>query len=393
MTSAVAVAGRRCKSKSTLSDASTAALASAASAAASEQQQQRWIVNRQPVLPHDLSPPRTVPHHIPRPPYAATGHVEFSQAADEIVLHTAASAARMRAAARLAATVLHKACSLAKYPAGHPRCPATTTDDVDRAVHDMIVAAGAYPSPLNYAGFPKSVCSSINEVICHGIPDARPLQFGDVVSFDVSCFLNGVHGDNCATVIVGDYNDDDDDHYINGGNGEVVVVAAAEGADCDWRGVPYRTHFGTEQCHAHFLEARRLVQATREALLTAIATVGPGSCLTEIGAACQDVAESYGYSSVTKYRGHGVGEAFHTAPFVKHYRNDDVLTLRPGMIFTIEPMLCQYSASCFEWEHDNWTVATTDGGLAAQFEHTVLVTETGVEILTLPDLDGNDDKA
>jgi methionyl aminopeptidase len=325
----------------------------------------RMIVHREPVVPFPLSERKLVPAHIPRPPYAATGTVPYTDM-EEIVLHDQASAAKMRQAAKLAANVLRKACALAKYPG-------ITTDEIDTAVHNLIIAAGAYPSPLNYAGFPKSVCSSVNEIICHGIPDLRPLQFGDVVSFDVSCFLNGVHGDNCATVIVGDYCDDATDDGASSGT--------------DWRGVPYRTHFGTAECEAHFIEARRLVQATIDTLYAAINTVKPGSCLTEIGAACQQVADAHGYASVTKYRGHGVSDVFHTAPFVKHYRNDDVLTLRPGMIFTIEPMLCQYSERCFEWEHDNWTVSTVDGGLAAQFEHTVLVTETGVEILTLPDED------
>lgn len=352
------------------------------------------VVHREPILPYPLSPTKTVPSSIVKPPYARTGTVLYSREMDEVQLHSAASIRKMRRAARLASRVLHQACALATIPG-------TTTDEIDTLVHQAIVAAEAYPSPLQYAGFPKSVCTSVNEVICHGIPDQRPLQFGDVISLDVSCYVNGVHGDNCATVIVGDYNDDVNHtaSTVPSASSSANAVAATTNynnnntntADCDWRGVPYRTRFATPHCEAHFIEMRRLVQATQDALFAAIATVQPGSCLTEIGEACQMVAEQHGYASVTKYRGHGIGAIFHTAPFVKHYRNSDTLTLQAGMIFTIEPMLCQYSADCFEWEHDHWTVSTEDEGCAAQFEHTVLVTETGVEILTLPldDDDGN----
>jgi methionyl aminopeptidase len=287
--------------------------------------------------------------------------VPYSRSAEEIVIHDEASIDKMRNAARLARRTLDLACSLA--------VPGITTDDIDRAVHEAIISENAYPSPLNYAGFPKSLCSSINEIICHGIPDTRPLQFGDVVSFDVSCYLDGVHGDNCATCVVGDQQETN------------------EGAGEDWRGVPYLTKFENEQEEAHFVGARRLVSATLESLMHGIETCKPGSFLSEIGAAIEDVATAYGYSSVRKYRGHGIGHEFHTAPFVKHYRHDDdpPILLVPGMIFTIEPMLTQGSPECFEWEHDHWTVSTLDGGLAAQFEHTVLITHSGVEILTVPE--------
>ena len=179
-----------------------------------------------------------------------------------------------------------------------------------------------------------------------------------------SCFLNGVHGDNCATVIVGDSQEHD-------------TIGS------DWRDVPYRADFDAEEDQAHFEEARRLVQTTRDSLYAAIKTCRPGSCLSNIGGAIQTVADAAGYSSVSKYRGHGISEEFHCAPFVKHYRNRDRCELLPGMIFTIEPMLTQGSADCFEWD-DDWTVSTVDYGLAAQFEHTVLITKDGVEILTLP---------
>jgi len=329
-------------------------------------------VKRTPVVPYPLSAYKPVPNHIPPPPYASTGIVP-PPADDDIVLHTPESIAKMRAAAQLARRSLDLACRLA--------VPGTTTDEIDTAVHEAIVAAGAYPSPLNYAGFPKSMCSSVNEVICHGIPDERPLQFGDVVSFDVSCFLNGVHGDNCATVIVGDNNVaeevDEEDSKDSSKNSNSIIGQ-------DWRGVPYRTEFATPECEAHFVEARRLVQAARDCLYAAIDTVKPGSCLSEIGRACEQTADRHGYQSVRKYRGHGISSDFHTAPFVKHYTNVDFLTLKEGMIFTIEPMIVTGNEACFEWDCDQWTVATVDGSLAAQFEHTVLVTSDGVEILTVP---------
>jgi methionyl aminopeptidase len=210
----------------------------------------------------------------------------------------------MRKAARIARETLDLACSLAVV--------GVTTDAIDAAVHDAILSKGAYPSPLNYAGFPKSLCSSINEIICHGIPDLRPLEFGDVVSFDVSCYLYfpddqvGVHGDNCATIIVGDSQEHDE-------------------IGSDWRGVPYRSQFSAGSDRTHFEEARRLVAATHQALFAGIAACKPGNCLSDIGAAIEGVSDREGYSSVRKYRGHGIGSEFHCAPFVRHYRNNDKL--------------------------------------------------------------------
>ena len=296
----------------------------------------------------------------------------------------------MRAAAQLARTALDVVLQHAQ--------PGVTTEDLDVFCHNFLIQQNAYPSPLNYAGFPKSLCSSINEVICHGIPDSRPLQYGDVVAFDVSCFLNGVHGDNCATMIVGDTNDDDTDNDETDDTDTITPHHTAidtrahwetddEPPTRDWRGVPYksldRMTSGNLNEPEHFRQARRLVRATRESLYAAIETCRPGSCLSEIGHAIHAVADKYGYESVEKYRGHGIGREFHCAPYVKHYRNRDRLTLEPGMIFTIEPMLVMGRQHCFEWE-DGWTVATYDGSLAAQFEHTVLITEEGVEILTVP---------
>ena len=342
-------------------------------------------VQRTPVVPFPLSPPKTVPSHIPYPPYVTSGQVK--EPGHSILLHDVESIPRMRAAAQVARHGLDLACGLAVRAHWVGR----TTDDIDTAVHDYMIRVGAYPSPLGYCGFPKSICSSINEVICHGIPDQRPLQFGDVVSFDVSCFLNGVHGDNCATVIVGDCPED----YNNNDTNDPYFVAARLSRNddivnthidhCDWRGIPYRTEFATPECEAHFVQARRLVQSARDCLYHSIATVRAGSCLTEIGRACDQVAShQHGYQSVRKYRGHGIGSEFHIPPFVKHYTNVDFCQLRPGMIFTIEPMIVAGNEACYEWTHDDWTAATVDGSLAAQFEHTIRVTDDGAEILTLP---------
>jgi methionyl aminopeptidase len=315
---------------------------------------------RHPVVSYPMTSKKYVRRGagIIKPPYAETGSVPANPYGDAILIHNEPEDLhRMRVAARLARKVLDQACALAK--------PGVTTDEIDTAVHEALLEAGAYPSPLNYVGFPKSLCSSINEVICHGIPDTRALQNGDIVSFDVSCFINGVHGDNCATILVGDEQAED----------EIGV---------DWRGVPYKNSFGGADEEAMFRAGRRLIHATRESLYEAIGRMGPGACLTDVGAAIQDVADAYGYSTVEKYRGHGIGEVFHCPPFVKHYRNHDRLELVPGMIFTIEPMLVERSGDCYEWE-DAWTVQTVDGGMSAQFEHTILITDDGVEILTVPE--------
>ena len=190
-------------------------------------------------------------------------------------------------------------------------------------------------------GFPKSICASPNDVICHGIPDSRVLRDGDVVSFDVSVFVDGVFGDNCGTVCVGD------------------VDAAG----------------------------RRLVDATHGALDAAIAVVRPGACLTEIGDACSDAADARGYGVVRQYCGHGIGTTFHAPPLVSHCRNQNKFRLQKGHVFTIEPMLTEGSPELYV-AGDGWTVLTRDEQRAAQFEHTVLVTDAGHEVLTAPPPEG-----
>jgi methionyl aminopeptidase len=291
------------------------------------------IGNDFPVAPHTIADPTPLFQpfefpHIDPPPYYSTGRLPMSHQDVGVSIATPEQIEKMRVSCKLAREMLEFACSLAK--------PGVTGEQIDRQVHDAILAANAYPSPLNYHGFPKSLCCSVNEVICHGIPDSRELRDGDIVSFDVSNYIEGCHGDNCATVAVGDNVDD----------GGLLLIKAA-----------------------------------KEALDAGVSVCKPGACLTEIGAAIHEVADKYSFSSVKQYCGHGVGEVFHTGPFVKHFRNRDYMRLEPGMIFTIEPMICEGQQKCATWK-DDWTVVSVDGGRSAQFEHCVLVTDTGVEILT-----------
>ena len=285
---------------------------------------------RPPMAPGHVSPRRALPANSPvvKPNYADTG--KLPPPSPSILLHTPESIEKMRAAGRLARKMLDYTCSLVR--------PGITTEEIDRRVHDAILASGAYPSPLNYWGFPKSICSSINEVVIHGIPDDRPLQEGDIAKFDISLYFQGVHGDNCASVGVGEVD--------------------AEGL--------------------------RLMTAAKEALQAGIDACGPGACLSGIGSAVHAVADKYEYETVRAYSGHGVGPDLHMRPFVLHYRNGERLPLRPGMIFTIEPMLLEHGPEITTWA-DGWTVVSKDGGRGAQFEHTVLITEDGVEVLTLPE--------
>ena len=214
-----------------------------------------------------------------------------------------------------------------------------TTDDVDRIVHDACVRRRVYPSPLNYSGFPKAVCTSINEVVCHGIPDTEAdIRAGDLVKLDVSCFVGGVHGDTCRTVIAG---------------GEGATDAAG----------------------------RRLAAITKAALDGAVAVCGPGQPVRAIGAYIQGCLEAAGLHPVREYSGHGIGHFFHTLPLVHHHANAEELLMRPGMTFTIEPMVVEGSARILMWP-DGWTVVTADGKRSAQFEHTLLITEHGADVLT-----------
>ncbi len=277
------------------------------------------------VVPGEVTPMRAVPAHIGRPPYADTG--EFVPW-DEPRIKSPDVIERMRRAGSVAAEILRLA--------GEAVRPGVTTDEIDAYVHDLYVERDAYPSPLNYHGYPKSLCTSVNEVICHGIPDSRVLVDGDIVNLDVTAYIGGVHGDTNATFYVGD----------------VDPVS------------------------------RRLTEVTEECMWHGIEAVVPGRPLNDIGKAIEQHAKQHHYGVVRAFIGHGIGEQFHTDVQVFHYYEPRAnMIMRPGMTFTIEPMI-----TLGTWQHrmwdDGWTAVTTDGKRTAQYEHTVLVTDTGVDVLT-----------
>jgi methionyl aminopeptidase len=216
--------------------------------------------------------------------------------------------------------------------------PGVTTDEIDRVVHEYICDHGAYPSTLGYKHFPKSCCTSLNEVICHGIPDSTVIEDGDIVNIDVTAYLDGVHGDTNATYLAGNVSE----------------------------------------------ENRLLVERTEEALRRAIKAVAPGRQLNVIGRVIESYAKRFGYGVVRDYTGHGIGRTFHSGLVILHYDEPSVSTvIEKGMTFTIEPMITLGGITWDLWD-DNWTVTTKDKSWTAQFEHTLVVTDTGAEILTLP---------
>ena len=272
-----------------------------------------------------VGPERVVPPEILRPDYVETGTPVRST---ESAVKSPDVIARLRAAGKIARDVLAEA--------GAAVAPGVTTDELDRVAHEAHVARGVYPSPLRYRGFPKSVCTSVNEVICHGIPDDRALVEGDIVNLDITVYVDGVHGDTNATFCVG-------------------------------RVDP---------------ESRRLVKVTAECLELGIEAVQPGAVLSDIGRAIETHAHDAGFFVVRAFVGHGIGEVFHGPPQVPHYYERAASTvLEPGMVFTIEPMITMGSVQPVIWA-DGWTAATSDGSRTAQFEHTVLVTDSGVEVFT-----------
>ncbi|XP_047318232.1 methionine aminopeptidase 1A-like [Impatiens glandulifera] len=281
--------------------------------------------------PYPISKGRVVPAHIDLPDWALDGIPKIepnSKLQYVIEIKSPDIISRMREACRIGREVLDAAACVIR--------PGLTTDEIDEVVHEATIAAGAYPSPLNYNFFPKSCCISVNEVICHGIPDARKLEDGDIVNVDVSVCYNGVHGDLNETFFVGNVNED----------------------------------------------SRRLVQCTYECLEKAIALVKPGVRFREIGEVVTRHASMSGFSVARSYCGHGIGELFHCAPNIPHYsRNKAVGIMKAGQIFTIEPMINAGVWRDKMWP-DGWTNVTADGKRSAQFEHTLLVTETGAEVLT-----------
>jgi methionyl aminopeptidase len=280
-----------------------------------------------PIQPATVSPPREVPASIPRPHYVGRPAPEPYTGDD---VQPSEIIERMRVVGRLAAQAMHAAAAVIK--------PGLTTDDLDEVVHEFLIDHGAYPSTLGYRGFPKSCCTSVNEVICHGIPDARPLEDGDLVKIDVTAYLNGVHGDTCATFFCGEVDE----------------------------------------------QGQLLTQRTREALVRAINAVRPGRQVNVIGRVIESYARRFGYGVVRDYTGHGVHTAFHSGLVIPHYDEPAYYTvIKPGMTFTIEPMITLGSGESYMWD-DGWTVLTADGSRCAQFEHTLVVTEQGAEVITQP---------
>lgn len=280
------------------------------------------------VRPGRLSVMRPVPSFITRPDYAFSG---TPNRANTRLVRTAEELTRMRRACRAAAQVLREAGALVR--------PGLTTDQIDAFVHERTIAMGGYPSPLNYRGFPKSVCTSVNEVICHGIPDDRALENGDIVNLDVTVYLDGMHGDTNATFLVGEVDED----------------------------------------------SRQLVRVTQESLSLGIGAVRSGRPISDIGRAIETHAGRFGYGVVRSYCGHGIGDVFHANLQIPHYFDARSNTkMEVGMTFTIEPMICMGTWEELHWD-DGWTVVTKDLRRSAQFEHTVLVTEAGAEILTRED--------
>jgi methionyl aminopeptidase len=275
----------------------------------------------------NLSPTRSVPASIARPDYVGKIAPAKNTKGD---VRTREEIEKIRAAGKIAAQAIELVGSHAK--------PGVTTDELDRIGHEFLVTQGAYPSTLGYRSYPKSLCSSVNEVICHGIPDDTVLQDGDIVNIDITAFKNGFHGDSNQTFLVGDVQQ----------------------------------------------EVRDLVDRTHEAMMRGINAALPGREINIIGRAIEAYAKRFNYGVVRDFTGHGIGESFHSGLIIPHYDsaplyNDEI---KVGMVFTIEPML---TLGTHEWDMwpDNWTVLTKDKSMTAQFEHTIAITEDGPEILTL----------
>ena len=276
--------------------------------------------------PGRVSPMRQVPAQIKRPEYVGKKHPKIG----EPNVKDAATIEAMRVAGRIAA--------LALAEVGKHVEPGVTTDELDRIGHEFLCDHGAYPSTLGYRGYPKSLCSSLNEVICHGIPDDTVVADGDIVNIDITAFIGDVHGDTNATFLAGDVDE----------------------------------------------ESRLLVERTHEATLRGIKAVAPGRALNVIGRVIESYARRFGYGVVRDFTGHGIGRTFHSGLIVPHFDDPDAdMIMEPGMTFTIEPMLTLGTIDYDVWP-DGWTAVTKDRRRTAQFEHTVLVTDNGREILTIP---------
>ena len=281
------------------------------------------------LTPGKPTPIRTVPDSIERPEYVWKDTV--AENIGEPFVQTPEVIEKMREASRIAANALEAA--------GAAVAPGVTTDEIDRIAHEYMLDHGAYPSTLGYRGFEKSCCTSLNEIVCHGIPDTTVIQEGDICNIDVTAYKNGVHGDTNVTFLAGE---------------------VAE-------------------------EHKLLVERTHEAMMRGIRAAKPGRQVNVIGRVIESYAKRFGYNVVTDFTGHGVGPTFHNGLVVLHYDSDAYTdVLEPGMTLTIEPMINLGGLDYEIWD-DCWTVQNTDGEYTAQFEHTILITEDGNEILTLPD--------
>lgn len=284
---------------------------------------------REKLKPGKPTPVRKVPDHIERPEYVWKDTVQ--EAMGEPFVQTPETIEAMREASKIAANALKEA--------GAAVAPGVTTDEVDRVAHEYMCDHGAYPSTLGYLGFTKSSCVSLNEIVCHGIPDSTVIQDGDIVNIDVTAYKNGVHGDTNATFLAGDVSE----------------------------------------------EHRLLVERTKESMMRGIKAAKPGREINVIGRVIEAYANRFGYNVVRDFTGHGVGPTFHNGLIVLHYDSTAYRNvLETGMTLTIEPMLNLGSLEYDIWS-DDWTVQNRDGKFTAQFEHTIVITEDGNEILTLPD--------
>ncbi len=287
------------------------------------------MTSRSPLVPGRMSPIRTVPDHIERPEYAWKDDVQEN--IGEPFIQPPEVIEAMREASKIAANALQEA--------GAAVAPGVTTDELDRIAHEYMLDHGAYPSTLGYRGFPKSCCTSMNEIICHGIPDDTVIEDGDIVNIDVTAYKNGVHGDTNATFLAGNVTE----------------------------------------------EHRLLVERTEEAMMRGIRAAKPGREINVIGRVIEAYAKRFGYNVVQDFTGHGVGPTFHNGLVVLHYDSTayrDIL--EPGMTLTIEPMINLGELDYRIWDND-WTVQNTDYKFTAQFEHTIVITDDGNEILTLAD--------
>lgn len=283
---------------------------------------------RAPLTPGFLGPQRTVPVNIVRPEYVGKrGPSRF----DGPEVQTQETIEAMRIAGKIAANALAEV--------GKGVTPGVTTEELDRIGHEYLCDHGAYPSTLGYRGYPRSLCASLNEVICHGIPDSTVLEDGDICNIDITAFIGGVHGDTNATFLCGNVAD----------------------------------------------EARLLVERTKEATMRAIAAVRPGRPINVIGRVIESYAKRFDYGVVRDFTGHGISTSFHSGLIIPHFDNphaDQEMLI--GMTFTIEPMLTLGTIAFDMWE-DDWTATTQDKSWTAQFEHTLVVRQDGAEILTLAD--------